>query len=93
MKVRAVGEENKVVGYYGGRKIYGGMVFLLKPKKISDKRSPDFGKVISVEQQFSEKWMEKVGGKSAAPVVENEIQDDENDLEDDSFSQSDEEVI
>jgi len=70
MKVRAklITEEgeDRVVGYYGNRKIREGKIFELKPYKKSD------GKTVSAEEQFSKNWMEKVSPieKKVEPIIE-----------------------
>lgn len=75
MKVRAKlisenGKENRVVGYYGHRRIREGEVFELVTQKGLDR----FGnKVVRTpEQQFSSRWMERWeetgGGKEPEPV-------------------------
>ena len=59
MRVRAKsvsenGKENRVVGYFGDRRIREGQIFTLVPRKRKD------GTIESVEQQFSKNWMEQV---------------------------------
>lgn len=71
MKVRAKfvsenGKEGRVVGYFGNRRIREGQVFEIVPLKDKE------GKIISPEQQFSKKWMERLDGarKTVQPKLE-----------------------
>ena len=41
-------------GFYGTKRRYPGQQFKLEPRKTQD------GQTVSVEEQFSERWMEKV---------------------------------
>lgn len=54
------GVENRVMGYYGHRRIREGQVFDLVPYTGQD------GKIVSAEKQFSKKWMEPAEKSSAA---------------------------
>ena len=68
MKVRAT-----QLGYYGHERRPEGAVFTLEPIKRmrKDKKTGIMREVtISSEQQFSERWMERIGAAAPAPVVE-----------------------
>lgn len=58
-------------GFYGLKRRYPGDEFTLVEKKGKD------GKAVSVEQQFSEKWMEKVETrKKPGPKAKNQEADE-----------------
>lgn len=61
MKVRAKGDPSNWVGYYGHVRRRGGDVFELVPIKTIKNGKPI---TIMPEQQFSERWMERVGKQS-----------------------------
>lgn len=83
MRVRAI-----QLGYYGMQRREEGEVFELKPTKALNKKT-GLMEVVSVEQQFSNKWMERVTEesktrrgvkpqeKSEEPVVEKPSGDEE----------------
>lgn len=82
MKVKAIGDSNYVVGYYGNRRIHGGQVFYLKPRKHTNRLDREnFGKVISVEEQFSEKWMEKMKDQSPEKNASSDLNEEEFDID------------
>lgn len=74
MKVRAKtkspnGQEKRMMGYYNHKRIREGDVFELVAKKRVD------GTIITAEQQFSSRWMEKINEpikNSFSPVVQQE---------------------
>jgi len=68
IKVRVISEKG---GFIYGRQRLEGQVFTLKPVEHSiDIDSKGEPVVISAEQQFSERWMERVDGIEKVEVVE-----------------------
>jgi hypothetical protein len=58
MKVKAKGEPSEWVGYYNHIRRRGGDVFTLLPIETKDRKGQP--KIITPENQFTDKWMIKV---------------------------------
>jgi hypothetical protein len=73
MKVRAKDTGEKYSGYYGHRRRKPGEVFELEPiKRLRKDNKTGLMREITIteEQQFSDRWMERIDGPAPAPKKE-----------------------